>query len=202
MGLFTKDVQSMEDLFLHTLRDIYYAENQIVKSLPTMIEKSTNRELAKGLREHLRETEGQVARLDKVFEKLGGEPKGTDCPAIDGLIKEADDVAGEVEDKKVLDAAIIGSAQAIEHYEISRYGTLIAWAHTLGHENVTSLLNANLREEKAADRKLNVLAEGKVNRRASGQRTAAQRVANKKRTGPAQKRSRSKRNAKVSSQKK
>jgi uncharacterized protein DUF892 len=89
MGLFTKDVQSMEDLFLHTLRDIYYAENQIVKSLPTMIEKSTNRQLAKGLCEHLRETEGQVARLDKVFEKLGEEPKGTDCPAIDGLIKEA-----------------------------------------------------------------------------------------------------------------
>jgi ferritin-like metal-binding protein YciE len=202
MGLFTKDVQSMEDLFLHTLRDIYYAENQIVKSLPTMIDKSTNRELAKGLREHLRETEGQVARLNKVFEKLGEEPKGTDCPAIDGLIKEADEIAGEVDDKKVLDAAIIGSAQAIEHYEISRYGTLIAWANTLGHDNVTSLLNANLREEKAADRKLNVLAEGKVNRRASGQRTAAQRVATKKRTGPAQKRSRSKRNAKLPLRKK
>ena len=189
MGLFTKDVKSMEDLFLHTLRDIYYAENQIVKSLPTMIEKSTNRELAKGLREHLRETEGQVARLDNIFEKLGEEPKGTDCPAIDGLIKEADDVAGEVQDKEVLDAAIIGSAQAIEHYEISRYGTLIAWAQTLDHDNVISLLNANLREEKAADRKLNVLAEGKVNRRASGQRTAAHRVTTRKRSAPARKRS-------------
>jgi ferritin-like metal-binding protein YciE len=192
MGLFTKDIKSMEDLFLHTLQDIYYAENQIVKSLPTMIEKSTNRELAKGLREHLRETEGQVARLDKVFEKLGEEPKGTNCPAIDGLIKEADEVAGEVQDKEVLDAAIIGSAQAIEHYEISRYGTLIAWAEILGHENVTSLLNSNLREEKAADKKLNVLAEGKVNRRASGQRTAAHRVTTKKRSAPARKRSTSK----------
>ena len=181
MGLFTKDIKSMEDLFLHTLQDIYYAENQIVKSLPTMIEKSTNRELAKGLREHLRETEGQVARLDKVFEKLGEEAKGTDCPAIDGLIKEADEVAGEVEDKKVLNAAIIGSAQAIEHYEISRYGTLIAWAQTLGHDNLTSLLNANLREEKAADKKLSSLAEGDVNRRARGQRTAAHRVTAKKR---------------------
>jgi|SwirhirootsSR3_FD_contig_61_2470317_length_689_multi_2_in_0_out_0_1 ferritin-like metal-binding protein YciE len=191
MGLFTKDIKSMEDLFLHTLQDIYYAENQIVKSLPTMIEKSTNRELAKGLREHLRETEGQVTRLEKVFERLGQEPKGTDCPAIDGLIKEADDVAGEVEDKEVLDAAVIGSAQAIEHYEISRYGTLIAWAEELGH-NVTSLLNANLREEKAADKKLNVLAQRKVNRRATGHRSAAQRVSTKRRMGPAQSGSRAK----------
>ena len=95
-----------------------------------------------------------------------------DCPAIDGLIKEADEVAGEVDDKKVLDAAIIGSAQAVEHYEISRYGTLIAWAEELGHGNVVSLLKANLKEEKAADKKLNGLAEGGVNRRASG-RTAS-----------------------------
>ena len=161
MGFFSKDIKSMEDLFLHGLQDIYYAEQQIVKSLPTMIEKATNRELAKGLRDHLRETEHQVARLEKVFENLGQRPKGTDCPAIDGLIKEADEVAGEVEDKKVLDAAVIGSAQAIEHYEISRYGTLIAWAEELGHDNVTGLLKSNLKEEKAADRKLNTLAEGK-----------------------------------------
>jgi ferritin-like metal-binding protein YciE len=128
MGLFSKDIKSMEDLFLHTLQDIYYAENQIVKSLPMMIDKATNPELAKGLRDHLRETEHQVARLEKVFANLAQRPRGTDCPAIDGLIKEATEVAGEVEDKNVLDAAVIGSAQAIEHYEISRYGTLIAWA--------------------------------------------------------------------------
>jgi ferritin-like metal-binding protein YciE len=172
------------------LRDIYYAENQIVKSLPTMIEKATNRELTKGLRDHLRETENQVTRLDTVFQKLGQEPRGTDCPAIDGLIKEADQIAGEVEDKEVLDAAVIASAQAIEHYEISRYGTLIAWAQELGHNNVTSLLNANLREEKAADRKLNTLAEGKVNRRATGHRTAAARsgVQKTKRSGAVRKR--------------
>ena len=119
MGFFSKDIKSMEDLFLHGLQDIYYAEQQIVKSLPTMIGKATNRELAKGLRDHLRETEHQVARLEKVFENLGQRPRGTDCPAIDGLIKEADELAGEVEDEKVLDAAVIGSAQAIEHYEIS-----------------------------------------------------------------------------------
>ena len=175
MGLFSKDIKTMQELFLHTLQDVYYAENQIVKALPKLIEKSTNRQLASGLREHLHETEGQITRLQQVFEKIGDSPKGVDCPAIDGLIKEADDVAGEVEDKKVLDAAIIGSAQAVEHYEISRYGTLIGWAEELGHANVVSLLNANLKQEKAADKKLNALAEGGINRRASGKahRTAS-----------------------------
>jgi len=187
MGLFSKDIKTMEDLFLHTLQDIYYAENQIVKYLPQMIEKATNRELGSGLRNHLRETENQVARLDKVFENLGQTPKGTTCPAIDGLIREADDVAGEVEDKKVLDAAIIGSAQAIEHYEISRYGTLIAWAHELGHTNVTVLLNANLEEEKAADKKLNTLAEGDLNRKAAGRMAAARATSPASRTGAAKK---------------
>jgi len=173
MGLFSKDIKTMDDLFLHTLQDVYYAENQIVKALPKLIEKATNRELAAGLREHLRETEGQVTRLEQVFEKIGRSPKGVDCPAIDGLIKEADEVAGEVDDKKVLDAAIIGSAQAVEHYEISRYGTLIAWAKELDHNNVVRLLNANLSEEKAADKKLNGLAEGGVNRRATGRTTVS-----------------------------
>lgn len=174
MGLFSKDIKSMEDLFIHTLQDVYYAENQIVKALPKMIDKATNRQLSAGLRSHLKETEGQVKRLEQVFERLGKEPKGVDCPAIDGLIKEADEVAGEVEDSKVLDAAIVGSAQAVEHYEMSRYGTLIAWAKEIGYDNVVSLLNANLKEEKAADKKLSTLAEGKVNRRASG-KTAAKR---------------------------
>ena len=187
MGLFTKDIQTMEDLFLHTLQDIYYTENQIVKSLPKMIDKATNRALAAGLRNHLRETEHQVARLDKVFENLGERPKGTSCPAIDGLISEADDVAGEVEDKKVLDAAIIGSAQAIGHYEISRYGTLIAWARELGHSGVTGLLDANLKEEKAADKKLSALAESDLNRKASGRSAAARATSPAKRTAPAKK---------------
>jgi len=133
----------------------------------------------------LAETEQQVSRLDQVFKALGQTPTGTDCPAMDGLIKEADNVAGEVYDKKVLDAAIIGSAQAIEHYEISRYGTLIAWAEELGHDNVLRFLKANLKEEKAADKKLNMLAEAKLNRKAAGTRVAAARVTVKKRTGKA-----------------
>ena len=167
MGLFTKDIKSMKDLFLHTLQDVYYAENQIVKSLPKLIEQATNRELAAGLRNHLRETETQVKRLEQVFEKIGESPKGVDCPAIDGLIKEADEVAGEVDDKKVLDAALIAAAQAVEHYEMTRYGTLVAWAKQLGRNDCASLLQQNLDEEKAADKKLTSLAESSVNRKAA-----------------------------------
>jgi ferritin-like metal-binding protein YciE len=168
MGLFTKDIQTMDDLLLHGLQDIYYAENQIVKSLPKLIGKATNRDLTKGLSDHLEETKKQVGRLDQVFKKLGQEPKGVKCPAIDGLISEADEVAGEVADEQVLDAAIVGSAQAVEHYEIARYGTLIAWADEIGHDDVVRLLTTNLNEEKAADKKLSTVALRKgVNRRAA-----------------------------------
>jgi ferritin-like metal-binding protein YciE len=168
MGLFTKDIKTMDDLLLHTLQDIYYAESQIVKSLPKLIEKATNRDLSQGLRSHLEETKNQIIRLDQVFKKLGKEPKGVKCPAMDGLIKEADELSGEVEVKEVLDAAIIGAAQAVEHYEIARYGTVIAWAQELGHDDIVRFLNTNLNEEKAADTKLNSIALRKgVNRRAA-----------------------------------
>ena len=105
----------MDDLFLHSLQDIYYAEQQITKALPTMIEKATNPELKKGFKTHLEETKSQIGRLDQVFKKLGQEPKGTDCPAIDGIIKESNEVAGEIDDKSVMDAALITNAQALEH---------------------------------------------------------------------------------------
>jgi ferritin-like metal-binding protein YciE len=168
MGLFSKDIQTMDDLLLHGLQDIYYAENQIVKALPGMIDKATNRELSKGLTDHLEETRNQIARLDQVFQKLGEQPRGVKCPAIDGLISEADEVAGEVADKEVLDAAIVGAAQSVEHYEIARYGTLIAWAESLGHDDIIRLLNTNLNEEKAADKKLSTVALRKgVNRKAA-----------------------------------
>jgi ferritin-like metal-binding protein YciE len=161
VGIFTKDIKTMEDLFLHTLKDIYYAENQITKALPKMIDKATNRDLTAGLQAHLEETKKQIERLDQVFEMLGKKPEGTDCPAIDGLIKEADEVAGDIADKAVLDAAILASAQAVEHYEISRYGTLIAWAGELGRDQVIRLFTTNLNEEKAADKKLSSIAERK-----------------------------------------
>jgi ferritin-like metal-binding protein YciE len=167
MGLFSKDIKTMDDLFVHQLRDMYYAENQIVQSLPDMIEKATDAQLKQGFQTHLAETKNQVTRLQQVFRMLGQEVKGVDCPATDGLIEEANDVASEVEDKAVLDAALIGSAQAIEHYEIARYGTLVAWANQLGRNDAAALLQQNLDEEKAADRKLTAMAESKVNRRAA-----------------------------------
>jgi ferritin-like metal-binding protein YciE len=163
MGLFSKDIKSMDDLFLHVLKDVYYAENQIVKSLPDMIEKATNPTLAQGLKAHLGETKTHVKRLEQAFQLLGKKAEGVDCPAMDGIIDEAEDVGGEVEDKKVLDAAIIASAQAVEHYEITRYGTLIAWAQQLGKNDVAALLKQTLAEEKAADQKLSTIAEGQVN---------------------------------------
>jgi ferritin-like metal-binding protein YciE len=168
MGLFSKDIKSMDDLMLHELQDIYYAENQIIKALPKLIDKATNRDLKQALTSHLGETKKQVERLDQVFQKLGRKPKGVDCPAIDGLIKEANEVMSEVEDKKVLDAAIVASAQAVEHYEIARYGTVIAWAEELGHEEIVRFLNTNLNEEKAANTKLNSVAIRKgVNKKAA-----------------------------------
>jgi ferritin-like metal-binding protein YciE len=168
MGLFSKDIKTMDDLVLHQLQDVYYAEQQITKALPKLIDKATNRDLTQGLRTHLEETRNQIDRLDQVFKKLGKKPQGTDCPAIDGLIKEADHLIGEVDDKQVLDAAIIGSAQAVEHYEIARYGTIIAWAEEAGHDEIVRLLNTNLNEEKAANTKLTTIAMRKgVNRKAA-----------------------------------
>jgi ferritin-like metal-binding protein YciE len=168
MGLFSKDIATMDDLLLHGLKDIYYAENQIVKSLPSLIEKATNRDLTKGLKDHLEETRKQIVRLEQVFQKLDEQPKVVKCPAIDGLITEADEVVAEVADKEVLDAAIIGAAQSVEHYEIARYGTLIAWAESAGRDDIVRLLNTNLSEEKAADRKLSTVALRRgVNRKAA-----------------------------------
>jgi ferritin-like metal-binding protein YciE len=163
MGLFSKDIKNMDDLFVHTLRDIYYAEKQILKALPEMVEKATNTELKSAFRHHLDETRGHIARVEQVFEMHGVEAKGVNCPAIDGIIEEAEEIAGEVEDNKVLDAALIAAAQAVEHYEITRYGTLIAWAKEFGRADCASVLARNLEEEKAADKKLNTIAESRVN---------------------------------------
>ena len=166
MGLFSKDIETLHDLFLHTLQDIYYAENQITKALPKMIEKATDPQLKQGFETHLTETRGQIARLEQAFEALGEKAKAVDCPAIDGIIKEANETAGDIADKAVLDAALIAAAQAVEHYEITRYGTLIAWAKEMGHDQVATLLQATLDEEKATDDKLTSLAESTANARA------------------------------------
>ena len=119
MGLFTRDIKTMNDLFVHQLQDIYYAEKQLVKALPKMADKATDKQLKQGFLTHLDETKIHVQRLEQVFQMHGAAVKAVNCPAIDGLIKEADEVAGEVADKAVLDAALINAAQAAEHYEIA-----------------------------------------------------------------------------------
>ncbi len=149
MGFFSKDIKTMDELFVHTLRDIYYAEKQIVQALPEMIDKASDPQLKQGFQTHLGETKQHVTRLEQVFRLHGNEPRMVDCPAIDGIIDEAEDVAGEVEDKSVLDAA------------------LIAWAKELGRNDCAALLQQNLDEEKATDKKLTAMAESKINRRAA-----------------------------------
>ena len=170
MGLFTKDIKTMNDLFVHQLQDIYYAEKQLVKALPKMAEKATEKQLKQGFLSHLDQTKTHVQRLEEIFRMHGAELKAVNCPAIDGIIQEADEVAGEVEDKAVLNAAPINAAQAAEHaehYEITRYSSLIAWARQLGRNDCAGVLQKTLDEEKAADKKLTKLAESKVNLRAA-----------------------------------
>jgi ferritin-like metal-binding protein YciE len=197
MGLFTKDIASLQDLYQHGLQDLYYAENQILKALPGMIEKATNAELKAGLQRHLEETEGQVGRLVQVFRLHDEEPKGTKCPAIDGIIKEGEDLMGEISDDDVLSVGIVAAAQAVEHYEITRYGALMAWATELGHQRDVALLARNLAEEKAADKKLTALAEQRLNpksaqraptRRTRG-KTTTRRAAASRRKSPQRKKS-------------
>ncbi|KAA0107631.1 ferritin-like domain-containing protein [Methylobacterium sp. P1-11] len=167
MGLFTSDIKTLDDLFVHQLQDIYYAEQQITKALPKMISKATDSQLKQGFETHLHETEEQIKRLERVFEMHGHKPKAVDCPAIDGIIKEANETAGEIGDKEVLDAALLASAQAVEHYEITRYGTLIAWAKRLGRDDCASVLQQTLDEERATDQKLTAMAESKINQKAA-----------------------------------
>jgi len=188
MGLFSKDIKSMEDLYVHGLRDLYYAEKQIVRALPRMIEKTTDGELKRGFQTHLKETENQVKRLERVFAMHGKEAEGYKCPAIDGIIREAEDVMGEVEGEDLLNTAIIALAQAVEHYEITRYGALMAWANELGHRQSAKVLGESLKEEKATDAKLTAIAERKINPRAdakggSGRARKKSAGARKKSTG-------------------
>lgn len=167
MGLFTADIKTMDDLFVHQLQDIYYAEKQLLKALPKMASQATDAQLKQGFLDHLNQTETHVARLEQVFKMHGAPIKAVNCPAIDGIIEEAEDTAGDVADREVLDAALINAAQAAEHYEITRYGSLVAWAKQLGRNDCASLLQTTLDEEKATDAKLTRLAESKINVRAN-----------------------------------
>jgi ferritin-like metal-binding protein YciE len=160
-------VKTMEDLFVDTLKDIYYAEKHILKALPAMIKKAGRKQLKEALETHRKETEGQVDRLERVFKLMDVPARGKKCDAIEGIIAEAKEHMEDIEDPEVLDAGMIGSAQAVEHYEITRYGTLIAWAKQLGRDDAIELLAANLEEEKHADQLLTEIAESAVNQKAA-----------------------------------
>jgi ferritin-like metal-binding protein YciE len=164
MGLLSKPIKSLDDLFVHTLEDIYYAEQQILKALPKMIAKVSDPQLKEAFEVHLIETQGQVGRVEQVFKMHGHPAKAVNCPAIDGIISEANEIMSDASDPEVLDAAALAAAQAVEHYEITRYGTLAAWARQLGRSDCAAVLEENLEEEKATDLKLTAIGESRVNR--------------------------------------
>lgn len=158
---------TLNQLYTETLRDVYYAEKKILDALPKMSEKVGSDQLRAAFEEHRKETETHVERLEKIFDMLGEKASGKKCDAIEGLTDEAEQMMREVEDKKVLDAALVAGAQAVEHYEMARYGTLREWASLLGHNDAVGLIEETLEEEKAADAKLNKLAMDGVNEAAA-----------------------------------
>lgn len=160
-------VNTLNDLFLETLRDLYYVEKKLVKTLPKMAQKASSEDLKEAIESHLSETETHVRRLEQVFELLDQKASAKTCEALEGLIREAEEVMGEIADEQTLDAAIISSAQTVEHYEIARYGTLACWAAEIGNNEVAELLEQTLEEERAADEKLSEIAEDAVNQRAA-----------------------------------
>ena len=159
-------MKTMEELFNALLQDVYYAEKQLTKALPKLAKEAQNKELKKAFADHLKETEGHVERLEKAFDMIGKPAKGKKCDAILGIVEEGKEVIDEVDDDRVLDAGLIASGQAAEHYEIARYGTLIAWAKLIGKPQVARLLHETLQEEKHADELLTKIADRAVNEQA------------------------------------
>ena len=159
--------KSLEDLFVNLLKDIYYAEKQILKALPKMAKKADSDELRQAFEHHLEETQGQVERLEQVFALCDLKPTAKTCAAIKGILEEGEEDMKEAKDPDVLDAGMIADAQAVEHYEIARYGTMIAWAKQLGMNDAASLLEETLEQEYNADRTLTEIAEGSLNREAA-----------------------------------
>ena len=156
-------METFKELFEGTLKDIYYAEKAILKALPKMAKKASSKKLETAFTRHEKETQKQVQRLEQVFEILGKRPAGKKCPAIDGIIEEGEEVMKEAKDDTIRDAAMLAAAQSVEHYEISRYGTLVAWAEKMGMPDAVKLLQATLDEEKLTDEKLSALAESEIN---------------------------------------
>jgi ferritin-like metal-binding protein YciE len=159
--------KGLEDLFLNTLKDIYYAEKQILRALPKMAKAAESEELRQAFQTHRDETEGQIQRLEQVFEALGKRAQGKTCEAIQGIIEEGKEIMEDFAESDALDAGLIAAGQAVEHYEISRYGTLRTWAQELGLDDAAGLLEETLEEEKKTDKLLSELAEARVNRKAA-----------------------------------
>jgi len=162
----TKAEKTLEDLFYDTLKDIYYAERKILKALPKMAKGAQSEELKAAFEKHRDETETQVERLQRVFEILGKRAQGKTCPAIDGIIEEGEEIMEEYKGSAALDAGLVSAAQAVEHYEITRYGTLKRWAEELGLDEAASLLGETLEEESATDEALTALADASANQKA------------------------------------
>lgn len=158
--------KGLNDLLLSFMQDIYYAERQILKGLPKMAKAAENAELKEALLHHRQETEGQVERLQKAFEAMGKPARGSTCEAINGIIEEGEETIERFPEGSVRDAGIVANAQAVEHYEMARYGTIIAWARIGGHNDVVKLMEETLAEEKKADKLLNDIASKDVNQKA------------------------------------
>ncbi|HZS65010.1 MAG TPA: ferritin-like domain-containing protein [Xanthobacteraceae bacterium] len=159
-------MKTMEDLFYGLLQDVYFAEKQLLKTLPKLSKKAADGQLAEAFREHAGQTEEHVARLEKAFEMIGKKPRAKKCEAILGIVAEGEDVIKEADEDDVRDAGLIGAAQAAEHYEIARYGTLCAWAKQIGKPQLARLLHETLQEERQTDEKLTKIAESSVNQAA------------------------------------
>lgn len=153
----------LEDLFLDGLKDIYFAEKKILVALPKMAKAAGSNELRKAFEAHYKQTEGQVKRLEKVFAEIDTKVQGKTCPAIIGIIDEGKEILEDYDESPALDAGLLASAQAVEHYEICRYGTLVTWASDLGYDGAVELLKENLAEEEETDELLNELAKGSIN---------------------------------------
>jgi ferritin-like metal-binding protein YciE len=163
------EIESLQELLIDEMRDIYSAENQITKALPKMAKKATNPQLKKAFETHLRETEGQIQRLQKIFDKLGKKPTGKKCAAMEGLVEEGKEMMAEDMDEETMDAALIAVAQKVEHYEIASYGTVRTWAQAVGDEQTAKLLQQTLDEEAKTDKLLTELAESSINVEAAQQ---------------------------------
>jgi ferritin-like metal-binding protein YciE len=160
-------IKTMKDLFVHGLKDIFYVEKKLVSELPRIAKKATDPELKRAFEDHAAQTENHLSRLEEVFQQIELQPRSEKCEALDGILDETKELLKDVKDPQVLDAGLLAEAQAVEHYEITRYGTLIAWARQLGLRDAEPLLNETLEEEKEADKLLTEIAEAEINRKAA-----------------------------------